>query len=152
MRPLATLALLTALAPALASAEVLLERVQASGYTLEEQSFAARCTIEDTGQVEIEYRAGSGLLSHRAQQMQISLATLRASIAEAYKGELVAVEPFPVDGPTRRYRAFRKMNDGRLLEVLLWEEDGNSGRKQTNTSPAATRLKRFIDLNCGPES
>ena len=50
MRPLAALALLTALAPALASAEVLLERVQASGYTLEEQSFAARCTIEDTGQ------------------------------------------------------------------------------------------------------
>lgn len=145
-----TSVLLACLVPALASAEVLLERAHTSGHIPEEYSFASTCSLHDTGQITTEHRAGSRLMSHQSQQLQISLTTLRASIAEARNSELVAVEPFPVDGPTLRYRAFRKLADGRQGEVLLWEEDGGAGRKRENTSPAAIRLRTFIDLNCGP--
>ncbi len=152
MRSLAFTALLTALAPALASAEVLLERFNASGEMLPEMSSSTVCTITDTGQLETDYTAGGNLRSHRVQQLQLSLTALRTTIAEAQKGELASVDPFPVDGPTLRYRALRHFADGREVEVILWEENGGSGRKQMNTSPAATRLRRFIDMNCGPQN
>ena len=150
MRLHAAASLLMFLAPALSHAGVLLERAHSSGEIVPEMSSSAVCTITDTGELETDYTAGGYLRSHRVQQLQISLTALRTTIAEAQKGELTSVEPFPVDGPSLRYRALRHFADGRDVEVVLWEENGATGRKQVNTSPAATRLRLFIDMNCGP--
>ena len=143
----AALTFLTAAVPC--RADILLEHVYRSGYTLEEMSFSITCSLSESGQLGIERRAGASLRSHSVLQLQMSLPPLKASIAEAAKGEISSVEPFPVDGPTRTYTAYRTLADGRRTEVTLSEESGDIGRKRVNASPAATRLMRFLDMHCG---
>lgn len=137
---------LTLLLPVAAPADVLLERVTLPGYVME--SFAARtaCTIDDNGHLAQEFQLGE-LASNRVQQTHMTVGTVKLAIIEAARGTL-QTESFPVDAPTVIYRAYKAGADSGARVVLLLEENGGSGEKKVNQSPAAQKLKNFIDLHC----
>jgi hypothetical protein len=137
---------LTLMLPLAAAADVLLERVTWPGFVMEGYAASTACTIDSGGQLRQTFQLAE-LKSSRSQQTQLTVAPLKAAIAEAALGK-VASEIFPVDAPTTIYRAYRRGADGRPRPIVLLEENGGSGEKKVNQSPAAIKLKNFIDLNC----
>jgi hypothetical protein len=131
-------------------ADVLLERLSYPGMSEAAYAVSTRCTLDDTGQLAMHYRIGGELGSSRVQQMQLTLAALRAGIRQASRGEYSS-EMMPVDAETWIYRAWKRADDGSYAEVVLFEENGGTGQKRVNQDMAARMLKNFIDLNCDGE-
>lgn len=130
-----------------AQADILLERINHPGYSEAAYAVSSHCIIEDTGQLAMHYRLGGELGSSRVQQLQLTVAALRPKIRAASRGEITE-DSLPVDVETWIYRAWKRNADGSAVEVLLYEENGGSGRKRVNQDPAARMLKNFLDLNC----
>lgn len=138
--------LFLSLMPAATSAAVLLERSTAAGFVMEPYALSTRCTIDESGQLAIHMQL-SDLGSDQVRQLQLSLPALRATIGEARHGRL-ETEPYPVDAEASRYVAYRRIKaDDSYQEVLLFETN-NGGLKRVNNTPAAIKLRNFLDLHC----
>jgi hypothetical protein len=108
---------------------------------------SSRCTVSDTGLLTTQLQL-SDLISKRNTQLQLTIVKTTAKINNAALGKITS-SSFPVDGPTISYRAYQKLADGSIKQILLYEENGGTGVKKTNSSDAAVTLRNFIDLNCG---
>lgn len=128
-----------------AYAGILLEKVSYAGFVMESHAINKTCTISDNKQLLKTYQ----LMAMRSKQrieLDLSVNAIKAKITEAKAGEIQA-EIFPVDAPTVIYRAYQKTN-GKIESVLLYEENGGSGQKNTNMAESAVALRNFIDLHC----
>jgi hypothetical protein len=125
----------------------LLEKVTSPGFVMAEYAITTSCVIHGNGRMTIGYRLGD-LSSSRTVPLTLSSAEIKAAIAEAAKGK-ITTESYAVDVPTVTYNAYQRRGTGTPKQVLLFELNGGSGEKRVNESSGATRLRNFIDVNCG---
>ncbi|MFZ2724709.1 MAG: hypothetical protein WAX77_00485 [Methylococcaceae bacterium] len=129
-----------------AQAGILLEKVNYPGFVMDSYAATKHCAIHDNGQLSLDYQL-TDLYSKQSLPLKFSRAAIKNKIALADTGT-INTEIFPVDANTVIYRAYLKQSDASIKTVLLYEENGGSGQKHSNTSEAAITLKNFIDLNC----
>ncbi|MEQ1739330.1 MAG: hypothetical protein ABL884_05435 [Methyloglobulus sp.] len=130
-----------------AQAGILLERVTLPGETLPQNYITKKCFVLDTGQMVKQYQL-QGLVSKQVIPLQLSKATIKSAIDLAATGTITS-KNIAVDGPTITYRAYRIGADGKLTAVMLYQENGGSGKEYNNNSFDAKILRNFIDQNCG---
>lgn len=129
-----------------AQAAVLLEKVSYPGFVMPSYALTKSCTLSDTGLLTQSYTL-SGMNSKRNQTLVINKTAIVSNINQAATG-IVSSDIFPVDAPTISYRAYQKQANGTMKMITLYEENGGSGFKKTNSAVAAVTLKNFIDVNC----
>lgn len=130
-----------------ASATTLLVKTTAPGYVMQEYALYTTCTLDDQGLL-IKTSRLNGLSSRKAVPEQFSVANIRKAIAEAVKGTIKTPEVQIADTPSTTYQAYHRQSGGKMTKVFLYEDNGMPEHSTYNESPAAMRLRNFIDAVC----
>ncbi len=144
VRAAIVLALCMPFTAATGASALLLEKAIGSAYGLPENIVSTRCVIYDSGRMKITYQT-AGLSSTREIALTLNASDLKAVINDAASGE-ISEEVYPADVPSEIYTAYQRRGK---VPVLLLELKSDSGRKRVNKAQSATRLRNFMDVNCG---
>jgi hypothetical protein len=129
------------------SATTLILKSSSPGFVMRESALYTTCTLDDKGLLVIKNQL-NGLTAQKRTILQVGIKNIKNSIAEASGGIIKKPDTIEADRPSTTYYAYQKQRSGKLDSILLWEDNGVPTENTYNESPAALRLRNFMDALC----